>query len=231
MGGVCEPFGSKLLLPIGEEVVLGRTLRRLTAGTSVSRVVIPTVSSIEEAGPRLVASLSDQVSLSFIQGGETRSESVANALLYLLEEIEREGGAPEQSLVLVHDAARCMVGADLINRCIESAFQHGACTAAVPCTDTIKRVNEEFSVTETVDRNELWAIQTPQVFRMDLLAKAHKLAQERGTHASATDDAGLVEEIATVKVERSTSENFKVTSPEDYSYLQYLVENEDAAEQ
>jgi len=97
---------------------------------------------------------------------------------------------------------------------IEAARECGAAVAAVPVTDTIKRVNAEGLVVETPAREQLWAVQTPQVFRYALLMQAHQAVRRLGIVS--TDDAALVERIGVrVKVVRGSYENIKITSEED----------------
>lgn len=97
---------------------------------------------------------------------------------------------------------------------VEAARHAGAAVAAVPVVDTIKRVDIDGFVVETLPRGQLWSIQTPQVFQYELLMRAHRVGREHGIIA--TDDAALVERIGgTVKVVRGSYENLKITGEED----------------
>jgi len=139
-----------------------------------------------------------------VAGGATRQESVATALAAL---------PPDVGLVLVHDAARPLAPSELADAVV-AALRAGA-QAVVPglaVADTVKRVDAAGTVTETVPRDELRAIQTPQGFRRDVLAAAHEAA---GADV-ATDDAGLVERLGRpVTVIPGHPEAFKVTRPLD----------------
>ncbi len=156
--------------------------------------------------PRIVA----------VEGGATRSESVLRALA---------ASGHDAPLVLVHDAARALVTAALAETVIAAlAASHDAdaAIAALPVTDTIKRVDEHAAVRETLDRGQLWAVQTPQVFRRAALERALDVPAE--TLAQATDDAWLVERAGgTVIVVRAGEENIKVTSPLDLSVAELLL--------
>jgi 2-C-methyl-D-erythritol 4-phosphate cytidylyltransferase len=153
----------------------------------------------------VVAVPPDRVDLpDFVAGGATRSESVRNAL----------DAAPEASVVVVHDAARPLVTADLVRRCLDALEGVDGAIAAVRVTDTVKEVEEQ-DVVGTPDRRRLWAAQTPQVFRAEALRRAT---------GEATDDASLVEAMGgRVRVVEGTRENFKVTTPLDARVAEMLL--------
>jgi 2-C-methyl-D-erythritol 4-phosphate cytidylyltransferase len=139
-----------------------------------------------------------------VAGGATRSESVRNAL----------AAAPEATVVVIHDAARPLVTVELVRRCLDALEGFDGAIAATPVTDTIKEVAEG-RVVRTPDRGRLWAAQTPQVFRADVL---------RRVAAEATDDAALVEAIGgTVRVVEAPRENLKVTTAADVRVAEMLL--------
>jgi len=116
---------------------------------------------------------------------------------------------------LVHDAARPLISRDLAERCLEALVPgiDGA-IAAIPMTDTVKEVASDGRVLRTLDRSTLWAIQTPQVFRADILRRA--LERDPATLAAATDDAWLVDDVGgVITVVESYPENLKVTRESD----------------
>ena len=148
-----------------------------------------------------------------VRGGPSRSASVRLAL----------AAAPEATVAVVHDAARPLLTRDLAERCI-AAVDGGAdgAVAAARVTDTVKQADAEGRVTGTLDRSALWAIQTPQVFRADLLRRALDVDEE--TLAAATDDAALVEAAGgTVRVVEAPPENLKVTRPIDLVIADVLM--------
>jgi 2-C-methyl-D-erythritol 4-phosphate cytidylyltransferase len=145
-----------------------------------------------------------------IAGGTARSESVRNAL----------AAAPEADIVVIHDAARPFVTEDLVRQCIE-AVEAGAdgAIAAAPVTDTIKAADADGRVIRTLDRNALWAIQTPQAFRADVLRGALD-----GDVENATDDASLVEAAGgDVRIVEAPPGNFKITWPDDLARAEALL--------
>jgi len=145
-----------------------------------------------------------------IAGGASRSESVRNALAV----------APEADIVVIHDAARPFVTAELVRECIR-AVEAGAdgAVAAAPVTDTIKEADADRRVVRTLDRSSLWSIQTPQAFRADVLRRALE-----GDVSSATDDASLVEAAGgRVQIVEALPGNFKITWPEDLARAESLL--------
>ena len=148
-----------------------------------------------------------------VTGGDSRSASVRNAL----------AAAPEATIAVVHDAARPLVTPELVQRCI-AALEPGVdgAIAAARMTDTVKEAASDGRVTRTLDRRSLWAIQTPQVFRADVLRRA--LDTNEAALAAATDDAALVEDLGgTVRVVEAPIENLKVTQAHDLRIAEALL--------
>jgi 2-C-methyl-D-erythritol 4-phosphate cytidylyltransferase len=147
-----------------------------------------------------------------VAGGATRSQSVRNAL----------AAAPPSDAVIVHDAARPLVRAELFSRCLDALERADAAIAAIPVTDTIKEAGRDRVVQRTHDRSRLWAIQTPQAFRRDALERALHVRDE--VLEQATDDAWLVErQGGRVVIVESTAENLKVTTPHDLRVAELLL--------
>jgi 2-C-methyl-D-erythritol 4-phosphate cytidylyltransferase len=139
-----------------------------------------------------------------VTGGPSRSASVRNAL----------AAAPEATVVVVHDAARPLVTAELVERCLTALDGLDGAIAAAPVTDTIHTVDPGAVIASTPPRSALWAAQTPQVFRADILRRA--LATDDATLAAATDDAALVVAAGgRVRVVESPTGNVKVTTEND----------------
>ena len=148
-----------------------------------------------------------------VRGAESRSASVRNAV----------EAAPEGSVFVVHDAARPLVTRELVQRCLD-ALQPGVdgAIAAVPMTDTVKEVATDGRVLRTLDRSTLWAVQTPQVFRADILRRA--LERDAAALAAATDDAWLVDDVGgVIAVVESFPENLKVTRESDLRIAEALL--------
>jgi 2-C-methyl-D-erythritol 4-phosphate cytidylyltransferase len=160
--------------------------------------------------PWIFQSDSDRLLLSV--GGRERSESVANGLEDLPSECE---------IVVIHDAARPLVTSETIGRVIDEARQGHGAVAALPLVDTLKRVESNGKVIETVDRFGLWRAQTPQAFPRKAIERAHREARE--ADRIATDDAALCEQIGLpVVVVRGSERAQKITEENDFALLEAL---------
>ncbi len=163
--------------------------------------IIRTKKMIEEAGIHKVTHV--------VSGGKERQESVYLGLKQIMTD-----------WVMVHDAVRPFVSREVISRLLNVARMHGAAILAVPVKDTVKMVDDAGVVEQTPDRKRLWAVQTPQAFRRDILLSAHEQFLERD--AIATDDSMLVEELGIdVRVVEGEYTNVKLTTPDDL----YLAES------
>jgi 2-C-methyl-D-erythritol 4-phosphate cytidylyltransferase len=146
-------------------------------------------------------------------GGITRGESVANGLEDVPESL---------SIVVVHDAARPLVPPDVVDRVIAEARKGHAAIAAVPVSDTLKRVDTAGRVVETVPRDELWRAQTPQAFPREHLIRAY--TEARAQNVVATDDAALCERIGLpVVVVRGSERAMKITDESDFAHAEALA--------
>lgn len=140
-----------------------------------------------------------------VAGGMRRQDSVLNGVRAV---------NPKAEIVVIHDAVRPFVTLDMISQVVDSTRAHGAAIVALPMRDTVKRVNAEGFIQETLCRDELWLAQTPQAFRRTLLLQAHE--QGKAKELEATDDAFLVERLGLpVAIVQGCSDNIKVTRPED----------------
>jgi 2-C-methyl-D-erythritol 4-phosphate cytidylyltransferase len=147
-----------------------------------------------------------------VRGGRWRSESVRNAL----------AAAPEATVVVVHDAARPLVTPGLVARCIDALEGADAAIAAARVTDTVKEAGHSGLVERTLERDRLWAVQTPQVFRAGVLRAALDASTE--VLAAATDDASLVERAGgTVRLVESSPNNLKVTTDLDLRMAEAIL--------
>ena len=148
-----------------------------------------------------------------IVGGDTRQASVYNGLQALPREAER---------VLIHDGARCLATPELFDRCSEALKSCQGSIAAVPVKDTIKVVDEAGLITDTPDRSNLWAAQTPQGFEVELLKSCHERGKKLGWQV--TDDAALFEKCdLPVTIVRGEETNLKVTTPVDLAIAEFIL--------
>ena len=192
--------GPKQLLSVGGRPVLERSVDAFLAHPSVDDLVVALPADIADAPPPYLQGTAKP--LRIIAGGPRRQDSVANAFSAVGERAE---------LIVIHDAARPFVSADLIARTIAAAAETGAALAALPARDTVKQ-GEGGLVRATLPRGAIFLAQTPQAFRRDVLRDA--LARADG--ADATDEATLAERAGhTVRLVEGEASNIKITTPED----------------
>ena len=195
---------------LGARPVLRWTLDVLEASGEIAGIVVAVPAEDVGAWRRRLRACRKVRAV--VAGGPERQESVARGLAAVPSE------AP---WILVHDGARPCVTPELVRRVVEATRAHGAAIAAVPVAETLKRAAEGW-VKETVPRDGLWAIQTPQGFRADLLREAHRRARADGILG--TDDAALVERLgAPVCLVAGLPGNLKITRPEDLPLARRLL--------
>lgn len=190
----------KAAVPLAGRPLFAWSLETLERCASVdSIVVVGPVRTLREL--LAAAGLAPAKVVAWVEGGEERQHSVARGLAALPEGCD---------LVAIHDCARALVSAEVVERAVSAARAHGAAIAAVPLADTLKRVESDV-IAGTPSRAGLWCAQTPQVFRRDWIEAAHAAAGQ-----TATDDAALVEALGhAVHVSEGEALNFKVTTPGD----------------
>jgi 2-C-methyl-D-erythritol 4-phosphate cytidylyltransferase len=210
MGGV-----DKILSPVLGRPLISHTLRVFNDSDRVSSIVLVVSGQILDACRRLVDEHNLQKVQEVCEGGARRQDSVQFGL-------QRLHG---MAWTAVHDGARPLVDHGMIESGIAAASETGAAMAAVPIKDTIKAADTDGIVLKTVNREGLWAAQTPQVFRYDLLAEAHSRVTD-----DVTDDASMVERIGgKVKLFMGSYDNLKVTAPEDLRLVEALLKAREAA--
>jgi 2-C-methyl-D-erythritol 4-phosphate cytidylyltransferase/2-C-methyl-D-erythritol 2,4-cyclodiphosphate synthase len=199
-GGSGRRLGSpvpKQLLEVGGRSLLERSVDAFRTHPAVGDVIVAVPADMLAAPPAWLSGVT------LVPGGERRQDSVANAF----EKVD-----PGAAIVLVHDAARPFVSADVITRAIEAAAAHGAAIVAVPVSDTVKRVAPDGVIVETLPRDEIFLAQTPQAFTRDVLGAA----VAAGRTATATDEAMLAERAGhRVHVVAGDSTNVKITTAAD----------------
>jgi 2-C-methyl-D-erythritol 4-phosphate cytidylyltransferase len=200
----------KLFAEVAGRPILAHTLAAAARSGAFARTIIAAPSD-RHALIRELAEREGVVDLVLTTGGERRQDSVRGAL-------EAVG---EVEVVAVHDAARPLCPPQLFVDCVGAAQRHGAATTAIPVVDSIKRVVDGV-VLQSLDRHDLYAIQTPQAFHRELLAAGHRNAVANGI--AVDDDAALVEALGRpVHIVPGSPDNFKVTYPRDLVLLRALL--------
>ena len=192
--------------------MLSYSLRAVAQVASISEVVIAVPAGFESAARAEAAAAGLAIPVKITPGGNERRDSVRVAL---------ELTSSESALVVVHDAARPLVTPSIFEACIAAAARAGGAIAAVPVSDTLKRVADS-AIAATVARAGLWQAQTPQAFRREALVTAHRRAVSEGIVA--TDDADLVERTGVrVEVVDPSTANLKITTPSDLAIVEALI--------
>jgi 2-C-methyl-D-erythritol 4-phosphate cytidylyltransferase len=206
--------GNKLLIPLEGRPLLAWTLEAALASRSIGWIGLVGQELDRQEINTIVSKLAPAIPVQWVQGGASRQASVALGLAALPAEAEH---------VLIHDGARCLVAAELFDRCAEALVASGeALIAAIPVVDTIKQVDADGLIRHTPPRANLWAAQTPQGFPLQALRQAHRQACECGWEV--TDDAALFERLGLpVRVLEGSSSNLKVTTPLDLEIAAALL--------
>ncbi len=205
----------KQFLELAGEPILVRTLRVFLVHPLIHTVVVALPADYLDSSRKQILSFFHaelQRQLIFTAGGETRQDSVRKGLDALPAGVDS---------VLVHDGARPMITAEVIDRCITGIAEHGAVIAAVPVKDTLKEVTGD-SISATIDRSRLWQAQTPQGMKRKMLERAYRLA--RATGFIGTDEASLLEHAGiAVSVVPGSEQNIKITRPDDLAIASGLL--------
>ena len=198
----------KQFLALGGEPLLVHSLRVLDASSAVCEIILAVPETeLDFCLTDIVARHGFTKVTKVVPGGVQRQDSVRHALAVIGDSTD---------VVLVHDAVRPFLSADMVERVVQRASEVGAAVVAIPMRDTVKQVGEDGFIRETIDRRSLWLAQTPQAFNIALLREVHRKAQLEGIHA--TDDAQLMERFGhRVGVVEGSENNIKITRPEDFA--------------
>ena len=200
----------KVFAPLLGESVLVRATRPFQECKLIDQIVVVVSGENENHCRRLITSKEWSKVTDICLGGKRRQDSVA-AGLELLRNYD---------WVVIHDGARPLVTVDLIERGLKAVRETGAAVAAVNVNDTIKVTDENEIVSQTLLRQNLRAIQTPQVFRLDLLQLAH-----RQHFTDVTDDAAMLEKMGhKIKLFTGSYDNIKITTPDDLTIAEVLLQ-------
>lgn len=204
MGGI-----NKLFVPLKGKPLVAWSVDTCQRCEFISQVVLVLNSKDLARGEKLREER-DWFKVTICSGGARRQDSVREGLKHL----------KECDWVVIHDGARPFLTRDLIKKGLEVAKETGAALAAVPVNDTIKLGDDMGLVCETFQRDRLWAAQTPQIFRLEIITTAYE-----NLSAEVTDDAAVVERLGyKVKLYRGDYKNIKVTTPEDLSLARVIAE-------
>lgn len=203
----------KLFMEVAGRPVIAHTWQRFNDASSIGEIVLV----VREGMPSEFAALAKEYGFTkphrFVLGGKERQDSVWNGLGALSKSVE---------VVAIQDGARPCTSDTLIQSTLAAAREVGAAVAATPVTDTIKESQDGRIATRTVDRSKLWAVQTPQTFRVEVIRRALNEVRQRGLIV--TDDTAACELIGQpVRLVQANSPNPKVTVPADLPYVEQVL--------
>ena len=179
--------------------------------SNIDKILI--VSSKEDINYVRSLVSSNEKFLDVIAGGETRQQSVKNALDYL------KGILADDDVILIHDAARPLIKFPLINEVLNKTIEYDCCSLILPIKDTIISLSNN-NYESTLERDKLASVQTPQGFKFKIIYEAH----QKAIHSSATDDAQLVKSLGlNIHLIKGDEQNFKITTNEDLNYFEYIL--------
>ena len=200
----------KQFLFLGGRPVLQRSVDAFVLSDRIADVVVALPRDLVDDVPDYLRGCAKPVEV--VEGGGRRQDSVANAFARV---------AGRSDVVVIHDAARPLVSADLIRRTVDAAVEYGAAIAALPATDTVKRGDAGGIIVETLPRGEIFLAQTPQAFRVGVLRDALVLASRS---ADATDEAALAEQAGhRVRLVDGDPRNLKITDAADLEMAERLI--------
>jgi 2-C-methyl-D-erythritol 4-phosphate cytidylyltransferase len=209
------PGTDKLFLPVAGRPLVAHTWGRFDSAACIHEIILVVRDGMQGAFTELAAQFGFRKTFLLVAGGAERQDSVGNGL---------ESMAANAEIVAIQDAARPCTTVALIEATIAAARQEGAAVAAQSVSDTIKHSEDGSFIARHLDRSRLWAVQTPQTFRVEVIRRA--LAKVRDAGLQVTDDTAACELIGQrVKLVFGAEPNPKVTRPEDVPYVEMLLRN------
>lgn len=204
----------KQFLDLNGLPVIMHTINSFFRSPFVSEIVLVISKEMIEYWGELCVTNSFDLPFHVTYGGDTRFQSVRNGIAYIRENFE----AGQQDYIAVHDGARPIISPSLIARAFEGAYNHQAIVLAQRSIESV-RIGDHLS-SRSADRNEVWLVQTPQVFQADLLVRAYEQEEDN----LFTDDASVVEKMGnSVSIIEGDAKNIKITYPQDLQIAHFYL--------
>ena len=206
---------NKQFIKLKNKEIVAHTVDKFYNSENIDDIVVVIREDEEEYFNKNIKEKYGFTDIKVAHGGNERQDSVFNGIKMLKKECD---------VVLIHDGARPFVTDDIIKRSINKANEHNAIVVGVKVKDTIKVVSDNGNIVDTPNRSYLWAVQTPQVFKYDIITKAYEDAYNNNYYG--TDDAMLVERIGyNVKMIEGSYNNIKITTQEDLEFGEQILKN------
>lgn len=206
---------NKQFIKINNKEIIAHTIEKFYKNENIDDIVVVIREDEEDYFKNNVINKYGFENIKIVYGGNERQDSVYNGIKKLNKDCE---------VVLIHDGARPFIANDIIKRSIKEAKDHNAIVVGVKVKDTIKVVSDNGNIVDTPNRSYLWAVQTPQAFKHNIITKAYEDAYNNNYYG--TDDAMLVERIGyNVKMIEGSYNNIKITTQEDLEFGEQILKN------
>ena len=203
----------KLFAAIGGKPVIAHTIRAFERASSVDGIIVVAREDRHDEIKTIVRDEKFKKVRSILPGGKRRQDSVRAGLNHL---------DPVTRYVAVHDTARPLISPEQIERVFQQCANHGAAALAEPINDTLKRADSDLLVSDSVDRHQLYAMQTPQIFERQLIEEAYRAVYAE--NISVTDEVSAVERLGRkVALVLDDDFNFKITYPRDLPVAEFIL--------
>ncbi len=204
----------KQYLIIDDRIILDKTIEQFEKNNKIDNIIVVVNNEDIEFVKKNISYERPTIN-KVISGGAERINSVYNGILSIDEDMQN-------SIVLIHDGVRPFISQKLINSCIESAYEHGACIPVIDLVDTVKQITKDNFVKKTIDRSRYKAVQTPQAFDYEIIKKCYDMAIE--DKIKVTDDSSIVEHYGyTVKTIPGLQKNIKITTQFDLRVAEIIA--------
>ena len=203
----------KQYLVVDDKIILDKTIEQFEKNSKIDNIIVVVNAEDIEFVKKNITYERPSVT-KVVCGGAERINSVYNGISSIDEDMKN-------SIVLIHDGVRPFASQKLINSCIESTCEHGACVPVIDLVDTVKQVSKDNQVKKTIDRTKYKAVQTPQGFNYDIIKKCYDMALEDSIKA--TDDSSIVEHYGySVKAIQGLQKNIKITTQFDLKVAELI---------
>lgn len=213
-GGVGNRMKSELpkqFIEVMGKPIISYTVNALSKSDAIDEIIIVTLPNYLVYCGDMVKEFGFDKVTKIVSGGATRQESVRNGLREISDDVD---------IVAIHDGARPLIDGKIISECVENAIEYGCSAPGVKIKDTVKASTDDCFIERTVNREKLWLIQTPQVFRKEIICSLHS----GSATDDATDDCSLAEKAGyKVKIVEGSYENIKITTPQDIYIMKGLL--------
>jgi 2-C-methyl-D-erythritol 4-phosphate cytidylyltransferase len=200
---------NKVFLELCGKPIIAHTVEAFEKNPLIDEIVVVTGKNDIQAATEILRKYSKISAI--IEGGNERQQSVSNGI-----------NAASGDIIAIHDGARALIGQSEINSVINDCIKYGAAALGVPCKDTLKEADDNGFIRKTIDRSRTYQIQTPQVFKAEIIKELHKKAEL--DNLQVTDDCAIAEQYGIrVKITEGSYNNLKITTPEDMAVGEIIL--------